>query len=828
MLIKPLNYNLTLTPDFKKFIFQGEEIIAFEISEHHHEIQLDCADILVKTCSLLYDRTEHVASFKENAHSETLHIQFKKPLTAGKHSLKITYTGIFNDQLKGFYRSKYRHEGKEEYVLTTQFEPTEAHKAFPCIDNPSAKATFDVSFVIPKDYTGISNMLPVEEKDLSPKTKSVRFETTPLMSTYLLYFGIGKWEILEKRSKNFLIRGITTPGKAKHTEFALEVTEKCLNYFIEYFDYPYILPKVDLLAIPDFASGAMENWGAITFREIMLLYYPGKTSQAIKERIAEVICHELAHQWFGNLVTMKWFNDIWLNESFATYMAFKALHHIFPEWDNWQNYVADTVFGGMALDSLHSTHPIHVQDVKIKDIDELFDEISYDKGGSVLRMIEGYLGGENFRKAVRNYIRMFQYRNTVARDLWDRFEDISSDLTAEMIEKFIMQPGYPLINASLHKDILRIEQERFLFSGKDKKRPIWDVPVVMQSKDHQPHKLILTDGKIEIKKSDGELMTLNKNYTGFYLSQYDETIDKQLGKNFPANSPQGRVGMIHDLYYLVLADKKPLNVFLDFIEHHLLKEKDSYVLQYIAGKLLRIFKLTKNKRAKEILEILSNSIIKQHGMKPESEEELSVSTARNTAIASLVLFEDEKITQFVEKTFLASLKNDAILHKDIKGVVYASAIWIDDQYYSIVHELYRKKEIQEEKIKLLSALGNSQNPKRVEQTLAYILTDEVRLSDYFYPIVTASVNPKAKEITYRWLIGNWEAILQKLGFVTVMYMRKTLKFIVPECAIGKEQEIRLFLQEHKIAGLDKTYAQVLEELEVNTRFVRNYTKKSKS
>ncbi len=846
MEIKPTNYKLTITPDFKKFTFKGEEIITFEINpvtpsisglnrslhpehsgygvkENHNEIILDSGDIAVQKCELILGKEYTTLTFTENTVQEVLHIHLKTPLTPGKHSLKITYNGVINAELYGFYRSKYEHKGKEEYVLTTQFEPTKAHYAFPCIDHPSYKATFDVTYIIPKNYTGISNRLPIEEKDVSAKQKMIRFETTPVMSTYLLYFGIGKWEIIEKRMKNnILIRGITTPGKSKYTEFALEVTEKCMEYFIDYFDYPYILPKVDLLAIPDFASGAMENWGAITFREILLLYYPGKTSKAIRERIAEVICHELAHQWFGNLVTMKWFDNIWLNESFATYMAFKALHHIFPHWENWQNYVIDTVFDGMALDSLHSTHPIHVHDVKVKDIDELFDEISYDKGGSVLRMIEGYLGGDNFRKAIRTYIRMFQYQNTVARDLWNRFEDASGDLTVETIEKFIMQPGFPLVSASLRKNTLQLNQERFLFLGVDKNKFSWDVPVVIQNKDHSPKKIILTNKETSIKQSIDELISLNRDYTGFYLSSYDKTIYKQLGKNFSANSPQEKVGIIHDLYYLVLADKKDLNVFLDFIYQHVLHEQDPYVSQYITGKLLRIFKLTKNKRAKEGLQILSKRIIKQHGLKPDSEEKLSVSNARNTAITSLVILEDQSTIKFVKKTFLASLKDETTLHKDLKGTIYASAVWIDEANYPIVLDLYRKKEIQEEKIKLLSALGNSQNPHLVEKTLNYILTEEVRLSDYFYPIVTASLNLAARKVTYNWLIKKWNSILEKLGLVTVLYMRKTLKFIIPECSIGKEQEINLFLQKKKIAGLDKTYAQVLEELEVNSRFVRKY------
>ena len=823
MTLKPLNYNLTLTPDFKKFTFEGEEIITFEIDKHHQEIQLDCTDIAVKTCTLIVKNENLVKSFKENAHDEVFHIQFKNPLPQGKYALHITYTGNLNDKLKGFYRSSYIYKGQKEYVLTTQFEPTEARRAFPCVDHPSYKATFDVTFVIPKEYSAVSNMLPIKEKNLTSAIKSISFETTPVMSTYLLYFGIGKWEILERKAKSgLLLRGITTQEKSKYTEFALEVTEKCVDYFADYFDYPYILPKLDVLAIPDFATGAMENWGAITFIEILLLYYPGKTSKAIRERIAEVLCHEIAHQWFGNLVTMKWFDDIWLNESFATYMAFKALHHIFPHWDNWQNYVTDTVFDGMDLDSLYSTHPIHIHDVQTKDIDELFDEISYNKGGSILRMIEGYLGDNNFKKAIQRYIRRYQYQNTVARDLWNEFAEVQGDLTVEMIEKFILQPGFPLLNVNMQGRTLYLEQERFLFLGTDKNKLLWDIPVVLEFKDHSSKKIILTKKQAEIQVQK-EIMTLNKNYTGFYVSNYDKDSYKAVGDNFSENTPQSKVGILHDLYYMVLAGENSLDAFLTFVEKHVFDDADPYITQYASSKLYRIFRLTKNAKSKILLEEIARKIIKRHGFHPDSEERLIVTTARNTGIASLILLQDEETERFVNKIFSDYLNNEATLHKDLKGVIFSSAVWINDKHYSIIHDLYRKKEIAEEKIKLLSALGNSQNPELVKKTLEYILTEEVRLTDYQYPILSASRNPVAQKVTYEWLVNKWGKILEKLGLMTVMYMRKTLRFIIPECAIGKEQEINQFLQEKKIDGLKKTYAQALEELEVNSRFVRNYS-----
>ena len=286
----------------------------------------------------------------------------------------INFVGTLNDKLVGFYRSKYEYKGKEKYLATTQFEAADARRAFPCWDEPEAKATFDVSLIVDNNLTALSNMPVVSKKKLGKKT-SFRFNTTPVMSTYLLYLAVGEFEFLQGKLGKTLVRIVTTKGKKEQGKMALVFTKQFLSYFQKYFKISYPLPKLDMIAIPDFASGAMENWGAITFRETVLLYDPKTSSTDTMQHIAEVIAHEIAHQWFGNLVTMKWWNDLWLNESFATFMATKAVDKIYPEWDFWDQFLISEMTGGLSLDSLKSSHPIDVDVKSPAEVRQIFDEI---------------------------------------------------------------------------------------------------------------------------------------------------------------------------------------------------------------------------------------------------------------------------------------------------------------------------------------------------------------------------------------------------------------------------------------------------------------------
>src|SRR3989338_4179845 len=379
--IKPINYKLIFEPDLKKFSFKGNEILLFEVVDPTKKIELDLVELKITDCRLQINQRNKIDSYQTDKQKEKLTIFLSQKLEPGIYELFIEFTGILNDKLAGFYRSKYSDKGKEKYIATTQFEAADAKRAFPCVDHPAYKGTFDVSFIIDKNLSALSNTLPKRVINLKRQAnlnstsqvkrgawqrarmgkKMVIFERTPLMSTYLLYLGVGEFEFIEDKYRDILLRVVTTPGKKEYGKFALDCSKKFLKFYEEYFDYPYPLKKLDLIAVPDFASGAMENWGAITFRENALLLYPNLSSRATMERIAEVVAHELVHQWFGNLVTMKWWDDLWLNESFATYMAYKALDKFWPEWKVWSGYLTYAVFGAMSLDGLKSTRSIHAK-----------------------------------------------------------------------------------------------------------------------------------------------------------------------------------------------------------------------------------------------------------------------------------------------------------------------------------------------------------------------------------------------------------------------------------------------------------------------------------
>ena len=409
--ISQINYDIQFEPIFTNFTFNGIEIITLTTTPTT-SFTLNAAELKIKNCHLIHKGKTIKAKSVLNVKKETLVIQFSKKVS-GKVKICIDFTGELNDRLLGFYRSKYKDtSGQTKYLATTQFEAADARRALPCWDEPAIKATFDVSLLVDRNMTAISNMPEKVKKNVNSKVL-VEFQRTPIMSTYLLYLGVGEFEFLEDKLRNIKIRVVTTKGNKKKAHLSLELTKKFLSEYEKYFGIRYPLPKLDMLAIPDFAAGAMENWGAITFRETILLYDPKTSSTRTKQYIAEVISHEIAHQWFGNLVTMEWWNDLWLNESFATFMATKIVDKFYPEWDYWDQFLDDAMSTAMSLDSLKSSHPIDVEVNHPSEIRSIFDSISYDKGGCILRMLEHFVGKKNFQNGLKKYLKKHQYLSLI-------------------------------------------------------------------------------------------------------------------------------------------------------------------------------------------------------------------------------------------------------------------------------------------------------------------------------------------------------------------------------------------------------------------------------
>nr|KAF6416633.1 aminopeptidase puromycin sensitive [Molossus molossus] len=473
--------------------------------------------------------------------------------------------------MKGFYRSKYTTpSGEVRYAAVTQFEATDARRAFPCWDEPAIKATFDISLVVPKDRVALSNMNVIDRKPYpdDENVVEVKFARTPVMSTYLVAFVVGEYDFVETRSKDGVCVRVYTPvGKAEQGKFALEVAAKTLPFYKDYFNVPYPLPKIDLIAIADFAAGAMENWGLVTYRETALLIDSKNSCSSSRQWVALVVGHELAHQWFGNLVTMEWWTHLWLNEGFASWIEYLCVDHCFPEYDIWTQFVSADYTRAQELDALDNSHPIEVSVGHPSEVDEIFDAISYSKGASVIRMLHDYIGDKDFKKGMNMYLTKFQQKNAATEDLWECLESASGKPIAAVMNTWTKQMGFPLIYVEAEQveddRILKLSQRKFCASGPyvGEDCPQWMVPITISTSEDPNHaklKILMDKPEMNIVLKNvkpDQWVKLNLGTVGFYRTQYSSAMLESLlpGIRDLSLPPVDRLGLQNDLFSLARA-----------------------------------------------------------------------------------------------------------------------------------------------------------------------------------------------------------------------------------------------------------------------------------
>ena len=482
-------------------------------------------------------------------------------------------------------------DGKEEYMAVTQHEPTDCRRTMPCFDEPALKATFDVTLIVPSDYTALSNMPVKEEKAVDGGKKAVKFETTPPMSTYLLAMVVARLDFVEGTSaKGVKYRVYTMPGVTKQGEFALGVGMKVLDFFSEYFNNAYPLPKMDMVAIPDFSAGAMENWGLVTYRETALLIDDENSPLVSKQRVAYVVAHELAHQWFGNLVTMTWWTDLWLNEGFATWVGNFAIDHFFKDWDIWTQFVNQYTNRALQLDSLETSHPIEVPVQRSSQVNEIFDEISYCKGAACIMMITSYLGMDMFRKGICAYLEKHKYGNARTDDLWAALSETSGKDVKGFMGVWTKEVGYPVVSLSRAEGKLVLQQARFLSNGKEVAQTNqWWVPMTLLDSEG---KTVLYD----LKTASGDVAGTapmtdkwvkgNSGQTAFFRIRYSDELLAQLGQAIESMqlSPVDRLGVQSDAFALAKAGQLPTDRALALAVKYV-NEQDFTVWSDLAGSL---------------------------------------------------------------------------------------------------------------------------------------------------------------------------------------------------------------------------------------------------
>ncbi len=828
----PTRYKLLFNTDLDSFRYTCEESIYADIRKKTSRITLNSSELKIKKAYVRAGKDTHSAKVINNEKKEEITLVLSQPIN-GAVEIGITAEGINNDKLYGFYRSRYGSVSEEKYILTTQFEAASARKAFPCFDEPSFKAVFDLSLLVDKDLKCVSNM-PIKEERLVGDRKEVTFNTTPKMSTYLLYIGVGDFERVAEKSGSLEIGVITTPGKKQYTSLAMEYGKKSIQFFESYFGIRYPLPKLDLIAIPDFAAGAMENWGAVTFREIALLGND-QTPVMVKQRIADVIAHELAHQWFGDLVTMKWWNDLWLNESFATFMSTKATESIFPQWNTRLQYLEDVIGVAFAADQLASTHPISVNVRTPAEIDEIFDEISYEKGGTVLNMLESYAGKDTFRQGLNHYLREHSYGNAVKQDLWGAIDLAARKngrklSVSDVASCWVNKKGYPSVSVRRERGGIGLRQERFTLSNQNPGNEEWLIPVrYAQPKKKGDAQVLMRKRTQKIRMADPAWIKLNAGQTGMYRTIYPDDMLDRLGELIKGGELEwiDAWGIENDLYAITRSGRKSMVEYLDFIEEYCFAAKyplNMSVLSHMQGIFSMLYGLDAEQkdRVSMMLREYSSEILKQMGWIRSDKESNITTMSRSRAILASGISGESSTLNKANKMFSKFTEGRAGIDPNLRGAVYSLVAWSNGQdTMEALRGRYLKEEVPDEKRRLLGAMGMFGKKDLVSKALAFSLSKDVRYQDSYVIAAVASSNPAGKGLLWNWTRSNWKTLMQRYSPGTHMLSR----YVSNMSGISDPKmldEIRAFFanKANKRGDISKALRQTTERIRINCAFMK--------
>jgi aminopeptidase N len=621
------------------------------------------------------DQSWESTTLTEDSKSQRSTITFPEELPASaKASLTIDFTGLLNHDMAGFYRSQYKpaapaapsvpRDDDFHYMLSTQFESCDARRAFPCFDEPNLKATFDFAIEIPDDQVALSNMPEKETKPLGGGKKLVSFERSPVMSTYLLAWAVGDFEYVEAftdreyNGRKLPVRVYTTRGLKEQGRWALEHAPKVIDYFSEQFEIDYPLPKSDILAVHEFTHGAMENWGLVTYRMTAILFDEKLSEARFRNRIAYVVAHELAHQWFGNLVTMDWWDELWLNEGFATWAGWLAVDYLHPEWEVWPQFINEGMSQALALDGVRSSHPIQVEVRDALDVNQIFDKISYLKGCSMIRMLASTLGIKTFLKGIAMYLQKHAYGNAKTEALWSALSEASGVDVSSMMQPWIEKVGFPVLTVTEGQQQISVKQSRFLSTGDvkpEEDQTTWWVPLALRGKigSQGVEPLTLTSKESTFDGISDEFYQLNANATGFYRVNYPESRMKLLGTQLQHLTTEDKIfitGSAADLAFSGYATTPALLSFIQGLKSETHYRVLSQALDSIAM-LKSIFgddEQVKKGLEKFTLELIDKAL-KQVGWEGAKDEDLNTNLLRKRLLLTAVANSHEEYVCFIHR-----------------------------------------------------------------------------------------------------------------------------------------------------------------------------------
>ena len=810
----PQHYTLQLTPDMQAATFSGEETIDLTLTERVDEIELNAWQLKFDTVTAEAGGKSLSAavSLDTNLQQATLH--FPRKLPPGPVTLKIAYSGILNGELRGFYLSK---AATRNYAVT-QFEPTDARRAFPCFDEPAFKATFDVSLVVPQGDTAIGNTNIVSDTPgPGPGEHTIRFARTPKMSTYLVAFLVGDFKCLAGESDGVPIRACATPDKVQFAQFALSGAEFFLHYYDTYFGIKYPMPKLDMIAIPDFEAGAMENFGAITYRETAMLLNEKTASMDAKKVVAGDVAHEMAHQWFGDMVTMEWWDNIWLNEGFATWMSNKPVAAWKPEWDIPQEE-ASNLNHALDLDGARVTRAIRARADTPAEINEMFDGITYGKAAAVLLMTENYLGDEVFRAGVHRYLQAHMYGNATAEDFWNTLQQSSGKPVDKIMESLVTQPGEPLLTfGSVRKGTVKVTQKRFFLNPKEAEdqQQSWTVPVCMKSNGDQSDCPILSAAEQRLHAPQAEVFYGNAGGKGYYRSRYGSADYQQLLRGVESYlSASERITFLGSQWALARAGVATVGDFLK-LAVAVRDDTSPFVIDTVSAAI--------------------RSIDQQIASTPQEHAQIAAWVRKNFAPAlsrlglpapadasdkiplRATLFEllgdigaDPQIMVQARQISQQYLRDPASVDATLAvRALKVAAQNGDAAFFDQLQGVAQNADDPQLRIQALQALARFRDPALVVRTLDYAVSGKVKNQDALRLVQIEMSDRRTRDIAWQWVQHNWSRVQAQITtWAGASLVASTGNF----CSVERSMQVSEFFREHTVPAASHALDQARDKI----------------
>ena len=812
-----------------------------DITMHSKEIEIVEATFGagLKSSSISYDEK-----------ATTVTMSFPSALPVGENVLSMKFNGILNPDMAGFYKSSYTDaDGNTKIMASTQFEALDARRAFVCVDEPAVKATFKVAIICDQKLSAISNMPETSILHVPGGKKRVDFDVSPVMSTYILAWAIGEFDMVQTYTNTGVsIRIFSPPGRATHGNFALDAGKRALEFYNDFFGVPYPLPKLDMICCTEFAMGAMENWGLVTYREVDLMIDPVKASSQQKQRVAIVVAHELGHQWFGNLVTMEWWDGIWLNEGFAAWCEHFCVDALYPDFKIWEQYSTDAFGAALRLDSLKTSHPIIVPIKHAEEVEQVFDAISYCKGSTVVSSVFHLIGRENFQKGLKIYFNRHAYGNATTEDLWAAWSEASGKDISDLMDVWTTKMGYPYVKVVDEKwtdDSLEVtlEQNWFLADGSNaEESPIWKIPIMFEtpSGTSQAEAEIMTAKQqtFQIKfqtASSENWIKINAGQRFFYRAAHslEMTVRMKPALSSGKLSPIDRAAMINDAYNLAKAGVMSVESVFEILKA--LKDESSSVvftaMSIVMGGFKLLLEQLEGEEGKQLSDAYTQfghevvkSALSKCGWEVKAEDTHTDKLFRATVIGMLDVFAgtDPEVVAEARRRFDEHFEDDSLLPSDYKSTVYKIVLQAGGEAeYERVLSTYNDTSDNAIRKYAMNTLGSTKNKDLKMRTLQWALnSDDVKLQDFFYPIGSVSGDAEGALIAWAFFQENFERFKEKLAKASPSLMDACIVYSCNKfCTNDKATEIEEFFAKNPIPSSERRISQLLENVRTSAQFL---------